>query len=1189
MSTPRELLQRLAGYVPFHALVAVLDQPDREFGPLERRDGAVLRVELDGLTPMADALSSRGRQGADELARVQSLVLSDLLERALFPCDGYLLRFGGETLTAFFDGREASARAAFCALQMVQRARAFSALQTSAGVRSVRLRAGVASGPFSLVYLGAGHDRVACVPGGGAVQRALELTRATAWGTAAADDTTFSIVNTAGRGGPVKHGAVLSSAQPIDPVPLRDLVPRLATASDSTLERLLPLVPESLAQAAQSASGVLAPEIRRATVLVARIAAADWDGARAPADARAAGETFRNAVLAVRRAGGRVGPVEAALDGFRLMATFSAPQGRGDAERAAQCALDLRGLGLAVALEQGSTFTGEVGSGLKRELAVIGEGQDLASRLLSLARVGDAIVGPYLKAQLWGFGIEALPEVVIEEKSSAAAPGLLLAAPEPDALRARPRAGESTTVPSGPGGRERELERLRDRGARVRASGSAGAAVIRGEVGVGKSTVLDAFATEWGAQGGSVASVRLTFADSERPWALAGRLMRQLLRLPSDFDPLKAPDAVSRFDRRLSTVAPYAAVLLGAPGQATPESVAELLRGLLAHRASDAPLLIALDNAHHADASSAQVWARIAHDLSARPLFWVLSHSGVAPVLVDALAPDQLEVAPLDASLLREVGARLVTGLSEEQLTQAVALGQGNLFKFQAAARWLQSRGKVPEGAALDAGWTLGLGEDPETMAHLVAAFGGARASVEVLHEALREFDRRANGRDAIAALEKRELLERRLGKVRFRSPAVQEAIYSRLPPERLQRLHGAIGRALKLCEPESQLAVFAFHFSRSDSPPEAVRMCMRAGEEALRAGALAEASELFGRAARAAEKGKLPEFADALARQARTQVRLGRIAEVRALVERAVEVARRDGRHRGLSEALIAGAQAAAAHDDWDRAIATAQEAAEAVAWAKDPDLAAEVFAVAGALLGHAGAWRLAARFGRQGLRSSRRQGAPVLAARARLALGLAAQAGGHLRGAVREFAEAERLFSIAGEPGRASEAAALRALALAQKGESRAAITAARQVLDVLDVRGTVRATAQLATGLALLELKQSREAELAFSQARLDSPRRIAGQGEILELLSRALRSAAGAQEALDGLVRLHEGTPSLRAVACLAVAMASGERGDVLREVEALGQAETLIAEHARVWRAWLRRLQLRASQRGMAQA
>ena len=67
-------------------------------------------------------------------------------------------------------------------------------------------------------------------------------------------------------------------------------------------------------------------------------------------------------------------------------------------------------------------------------------------------------------------------------------------------------------------------------GGSERAVGSSG----RGESGLGKSALLDAAVAEWSSTGSGAVVARLTYADSERPWALAGRLMRQLLRLPSE-------------------------------------------------------------------------------------------------------------------------------------------------------------------------------------------------------------------------------------------------------------------------------------------------------------------------------------------------------------------------------------------------------------------------------------------------------------------------------------------------------------------------------------------------------------------------------------------------------------------------------------------------------------------------------
>lgn len=1166
MATPREQLTRLAGYVPFHALVALLEQPEREFPPLERRDGAILRLELSGISALAEALASRGRAGAEELARIESALLGGLLENALFPADGYLLRFGGESLTAFFEGREASLRAGWCARTMLEGMAAYGAVQTAAGVRTIKARAGIATGPFSLVYLGVGHDRVACVPGGATVKRAVEGAQGAPWGQAVADEATFEFAKGLQKGKLTQGGLLeVERAPEIARTPVRHLDAQIAAAPAAALERLLPLVPEALAPTAEGGRAELQPELKRATVVLCRFGAADWDGARATADARAMGETFRNAVLAVRRAGGRVGPVDFALDGFRMLATFSSPGVRTDAERAAACAIELKGLGLGVAMEGGPTFVAEVGSGLKRELAVAGDAADLAGRLLGLARLGDAVVGPAVRGQLWGFGIEALPQVVFEEKGSPAAPGLLLAAPETQPLRARPRTSEAKSL-GGPIGRERELAVLRDRGQRVRSGGSA-LVLLHGESGVGKSVVLDALGADWSTSGGSAVTARMTFADSERPWALAGRLMRQLLRLPSDTDPGKAPDAVSRLDRRLSPVAPYAAVLLGGRGPATPEAVAELLRGILDHRASEAPLLVGVDNAHYADASSAAIWRELAKELADRPIFWVAAHCREALPDFEGINTERLELDALDPTSAVQVLAQLEPSLEPEQLQRAAEVGRGNPFRMQCAAQILRKKGKVADDADLLGAWTLGLEEDPQTMAELVAVFGGARASVEVLHEALREFDRHANGRDAIAALEKRELLERRLGKLRFRARAVQEAIYERLNPERRSLLHGAIGRAMKLCEPESAPAIFAFHFARSDSRFEAVRTCIRAGEDALLAGAWPEAAEFFGKAARAAEASRAPELADALARQARALVRQGRYHEVRALAERAAEAARKSGRTRALSEALSALAQAALAQDDIERAKVAATEAAEVVVWAKDAELAAELFAMAATVDAVAGDVRGAVKYARQALRSAKRQGSPVLLARARAALGAAAQVGGHLGGAAREQAEAQRLFSIAGDPGRAARSGAQRALALAGSGQAEAALSAASELLGQAETPAAVRGVAHLAQGLALIELKRPREAESALAEARGEVPRRLAARCELYELLSRALRNVGGAAEAIATLGG-ESSEPALQAHARYAAARAAFERGDSATFADALSSAEFLARQHAR---------------------
>jgi DNA-binding CsgD family transcriptional regulator len=201
-------------------------------------------------------------------------------------------------------------------------------------------------------------------------------------------------------------------------------------------------------------------------------------------------------------------------------------------------------------------------------------------------------------------------------------------------------------------GRDTETAALADRIAAARA-GRGSSLVVRGEAGIGKSSLAAAAADA----AGDVTVLRCTGVESEHAWSFAG-LQALLLPLAGHLEAIQEHHACVL--SRVLGLAP-------APDKAAPPGDLRFTVGLaglslLAEAASHRPVLCVVDDAHWLDPDSAAVLLFIAKRLAAEPVAMLFAvREGYAP---DFPTPglDELRLGPLDedaagALLAERVGA----------------------------------------------------------------------------------------------------------------------------------------------------------------------------------------------------------------------------------------------------------------------------------------------------------------------------------------------------------------------------------------------------------------------------------------------------------------------------------------------------------------------------------------------------
>jgi DNA-binding CsgD family transcriptional regulator/tetratricopeptide (TPR) repeat protein len=413
-------------------------------------------------------------------------------------------------------------------------------------------------------------------------------------------------------------------------------------------------------------------------------------------------------------------------------------------------------------------------------------------------------------------------------------------------------------------GRASELAQLEEL-TRLAARGEPGFALIGGESGVGKSRLIDEFATRAGAAGARViAGDCLDLGDAELPYTpLVGALRAITGEELSELLPRGARD-----------LAPLLPQLESEGADLGPASLAqgrlfEMLLGLLGSLAADRPLVLIVEDAHWADPSTRDFLSFLIRNRRREQLVVAVTYRTdelhrrhpLRAFLAEADRTRTVTRMTLGRFSREEIAAQLAGILGHRPAPQLVEdlfrRAEGNPFFTEEliAAGGERADGRMPENVR-DALMVRieALGPDAEAVLR-VAAVAGARVRHALL-EAAAQLDRDtllAGVREAVA---NHVLLQEPDSDVyRFRHALLREALADDLLPGERGPLHAAIGRALAAdpslsASGRSVAAELAAHWSAAHDLPAAFAASTQAGEEAERMAAFAEARGHFERAA---------------------------------------------------------------------------------------------------------------------------------------------------------------------------------------------------------------------------------------------------------------------------------------------------------------------------------------------------
>jgi len=901
-------------------------------------------ADISGFTAMSEKLSQLGKEGAEEITAIVNRFFAALLDvTELF--GGDLLKFGGDALLVFFGGQDYAHRACLAALQMQATMSRFSETPTSQGIFRLQMTIGLGTGPLFMANLGSKEGMEFAVMGRAMAQMAQAEDRASAGEIFVDTETYRAVVDLAitdkrrdgfhqlvgfqvggpGSFGPRTKGPDLGGA-PEDPLaalpappPARDeLLPWLANTVRRirALELFLPpgLMDKIKVEPERIAIG---GEYRQVTVLFVNFYGIDeiieqLGKARAAEVTAILNAHFTTMEHIIARYGGVVNKVDSYAVGHRIMALFGAPRAHiDDPERAVRAALEMQeamaafaelntscgsfSLKQRIGVNTGLVFAGNVGSLTRQEYSVMGDEVNLTARLMAVATEGQVLVSQSTARQSSGTFLLCEQEPVrVKGKSLPVHNYEVLGLQERRARERRPLVGRDDEWQA--------IHELTD----LALAGETQVLTIVGDVGLGKSRLLDEVTAHWTGHGALSLSANCPSFGRHTPYLPWLDLLRDLFGFnPTDSNQVRLEkieallrevdpswcDWTTLIGRLLSLTVKETNLVRALDAQTRQRTIFRLVTGLVDHVASEQPFLLAIDDLQWADDTSVELVNQVARQVTGRPLLLLLAHRPEESLALDVaglLSHTGFRLAELsDEASLRLLDILLPTTPQMPEHLKRLILdkARGNpLFIEEVAHSLIENYLTLDEKTGTyHARTDLEQIEVPDSVNRVIMSRmdrldESSRNVLRVASVIGQEFEhwllsaiypyRRATGelRERLDELSQREILEGPDPELLylFRHILTREVAYESLLYADRRPLHRRIGESIET-QQAGRLAeyweVLAYHFGLAEEWEEALNYHLKAGRKAQGIYANEDAIHHFREALEATER--VPESED--------------------------------------------------------------------------------------------------------------------------------------------------------------------------------------------------------------------------------------------------------------------------------------------------------------------------------------
>jgi DNA-binding CsgD family transcriptional regulator len=395
-------------------------------------------------------------------------------------------------------------------------------------------------------------------------------------------------------------------------------------------------------------------------------------------------------------------------------------------------------------------------------------------------------------------------------------------------------------------GREREIELVADLISRASSGGSS--LVVRGEAGIGKSSLLAEAAAHARQRGMLVLSTAGAQSETNLPFAALQHLLRPILEGIGRLEPMQRSALSSAFGL-IDPVAP------------NPFMIGLAVLELIADVATRSPVLVVIDEAQWLDPSSADALVFVARRVEAEPIVVTFAIRDGLRNPLDVTGLNELHLEGIDTASAEALLDANTPGLSPRTRSRVLAYAAGNplaLIELPAVVGHERANTAVPlhlnERLERAFGQQVsGLGPPISTLL-LVAAID-PNGTVSEITQAAGLIVGEDPSVDELRPAEAGRLIVIEDQHVRFRHPLLSSAVYQAASQSERRQAHRALAQLLSQ-DPERR----AWHGAAATIGPDesCAQDLLAAAANAQRRGATAVAQSALEAAARLSEDPRL-------------------------------------------------------------------------------------------------------------------------------------------------------------------------------------------------------------------------------------------------------------------------------------------------------------------------------------------
>jgi len=610
------LLHAVSTYLPRYLVNEQLSDPQPGLVSGRFREVTIMFADISGFTAMSERLSRQGEEGAEKITNIVGDYFTAMLDITARQ-GGDLLKFGGDALLVAFFGDDRAINACRAGAQMQQAIARFGQVEAFGETFSLKMTVGLGSGLLFIANLGTPEKMEYTAMGQALAQMAHAEDQAEG-GEIFIDESTYQAVKSQVHVGEKRNGCYLvttvagSESPGGHPLALEAMpksrftfhVSRFTSIVShieetvACLDALVPFLPPGLLDLLRFDPTRMASrergEFRPVTVIFANFYGIEEIIRQLGPEKVTEITAILNAHFSsmqeiIHHYEGVIDKVDSYVVGHRIMALFGAPRAHvDDPERAVRAAWEMQArmsafdaletsagvfaLKQRIGINTGRVFAGNIGSDARHEYSVMGDEVNLTARLMSVAQEGQVLISQSTARQIG-------KRFRLDEKAPVMVKGKSLPVPNYEVRGIVERYETSGPARRSPlVGRDGEWQTLW-RVAQQAARGDCQVLDVHGEMGMGKSRVIEELVDRWNGQGGATFFAGCLSYGRHIPYAPWITILRELFGLRDDDSDQERREKITS---RLAAASPewidWAALFAHLLGVPMPES--DLLRSL---------------------------------------------------------------------------------------------------------------------------------------------------------------------------------------------------------------------------------------------------------------------------------------------------------------------------------------------------------------------------------------------------------------------------------------------------------------------------------------------------------------------------------------------------------------------------------------------------------------------------------